>query len=99
MRTKGCALFDTSKILIREWGMVVKIVFSEKRLCSCCMKNHHVKVVEVKDKYPFNGLEVDYIAQYYYCDIAETLYVDEELWSINDVRIKEAYQKKAYSVS
>lgn len=34
-----------------------------------------------------------YEASYWYCDVAEELYMDEQQMRENDVRLKDAYQK------
>ena len=58
--------------------MDMKILKSEKRLCTCCMEEHEVKTVLVMDKATFKNTEVDYEACYLYCDLAKELYMDEK---------------------
>ena len=48
--------------------MDMKILKSEKRLCTCCMEEHEVKTVLVMDKATFKNTEVDYEA---YCHPAQ----------------------------
>ena len=55
--------------------MDMKIVKSEKRLCTCCMEEHEVKTVLVKESATFKNVKVSYDALYFYCDIAEELYM------------------------
>ena len=50
--------------------MDMKIIKKEKRLCTCCMEEHEVKTVLVKDRATFKNLKVDYDASYLYCDAA-----------------------------
>ncbi len=73
--------------------MKMKIVHSEKRVCSCCMEEHEVKAVLVSEESTFKGIKVEYEAAYMYCDAAEELYVDEQRMQENDIRLKDAYRK------
>ncbi len=73
--------------------MDMKIIKSEKRLCTCCMEEHEVKTVLVKDWMTFKNVKVAYDATYLYCDIAEELYMDEQQMQENDVLLKNAYRK------
>lgn len=73
--------------------MDMKIVGSEKRLCTCCMEEHEVKTVLVKEHTTFKNKQVEYDATYWYCDWAEELYMDERQMQDNDVRLKDAYRK------
>lgn len=45
--------------------MEMKIINSEKRLCTCCMEEHDVKTVLVREQSTFKGVEVNYDAVYY----------------------------------
>lgn len=74
--------------------MDMKIIKSEKRMCTCCMEEHEVKTVLVKEKATFKNIKVDYEASYLYCDIAEEVYMDEKQMQENDIRLKDAYRKK-----
>ena len=73
--------------------MDMKIIKSEKRLCSCCMEEHEVKTVLVMDHSVFKNRRVDYEALYQFCDLAEELYMDEQQMQENDMRMKDAYRK------
>lgn len=73
--------------------MNMKIVKREKRLCTCCMEEHEVKTVLVKEEATFKNVKIQYDASYLYCDIAEELYMDEQQMQENDVRLKDAYRK------
>lgn len=73
--------------------MDMKIIKSEKRLCTCCMEEHEVKTVLVRDQATFKNVKVTYDASYLYCDAAEELYMDEQQMQENDVRLKDAYRK------
>ena len=74
--------------------MDMKILKSEKCLCTCCMEEHEVKTVLVNEKSTFKSIEVDYEATYFYCELAEELYANEKQLQENDMRLKDAYRKK-----
>lgn len=74
--------------------MDMKIIRSEKRLCTCCMEEHEVKTVLIPEQATFKNKKVDYEAFYMYCDVAEELYMDEQQMQENDVRLKDAYRKE-----
>lgn len=74
--------------------MDMKIVKSEKRLCTCCMEEHEVKTVLVLEQATFKNVKVSYNASYLYCDAAEELYMDEQQLQENDVYLKDAYRKE-----
>ena len=73
--------------------MDMKIIKSEKRLCTCCMEEHEVKTVLAEDTATFKNVKVNYEAEYLYCDAAEELYMDEEQLQENDIRLKDAYRQ------
>jgi len=73
--------------------MDMKIIKSEKHLCTCCMEEHEVKTVLVKEQATFKNVKVDYEAVYLYCDAADELYMDEHQMQKNDIRLKDAYRK------
>ncbi|MDY2606746.1 MAG: DUF4065 domain-containing protein [Lachnospiraceae bacterium] len=74
--------------------MEMKIIKSEKRICSCCMEEHEVKTVLVMNHATFKNCTVDYEATYLFCELAEELYMDEQQMQDNDIRLKDAYRKK-----
>lgn len=73
--------------------MDMKIVKSEKRLCTCCMEEHEVKTVLIKESATFKNVKVYYDASYFYCDMAEELYMNEHQMQENDIHLKDAYRK------
>ena len=73
--------------------MDMKIIKSEKRLCTCCMEEHEVKTVLVLEHATFKKKQVEYMASYLFCDRAEELYMDEQQMQDNDVKLKDAYRK------
>lgn len=72
--------------------MDMKVISTEARLCTCCMEEHEVKTVLVKEKSTFKDRVVFYDAVYSYCDKAEELYASESQLSENDKRLKDAYR-------
>lgn len=73
--------------------MNMKIIKSEKKLCSCCMEEHEVKTVLIKEQVTFKNRQVEYEASYLFCDLAGELYMDERQMKDNDIRLKDAYRK------
>ncbi len=73
--------------------MDMTIIKSEKRLCTCCMEEHIVKTVILKEHTIFKNQNVSYDATYFYCDNANEYYMDEEQIQINDINMKDAYRK------
>ncbi len=74
--------------------MDMKIIKSEKRICSCCMEEHEVKTVLVMEQATFKNRTVDYEASYFFCELAEELYMDEQQMQDNNIKLKNAYRKK-----
>ncbi len=73
--------------------MDLKIIKSEKRLCTCCMEEHEVQTVLVKEEATFKNKKITYEASYLYCNIAKELYMDEQQMQENDIHLKDAYRK------
>ena len=73
--------------------MKMKILKTEKCLCTCCMEEHDVKTVCIRDKQIFKDAEVVYDACCMFCDTADELYMTEQQMSDNDIRMKDAYRR------
>ncbi|MBR1797587.1 MAG: DUF4065 domain-containing protein [Clostridiales bacterium] len=73
--------------------MRMKIIDSEKKLCSCCMEEHEVNIVKVKENTSYKGRDVTYDAFYTYCENADELYMDEQQIRENDIRLKDSYRE------
>lgn len=58
------------------------------------MEEHEVKIVLVKDQVTFKNSIVDYEALYFYCELAEELYMDEQQMQDNYARLQNAYSRK-----
>ena len=70
----------------------MKIMNTEKKLCTCCMEEHDVKTVLIHESNIFKGVPVDYDAEYFYCDRADETFADEQQISQNDIAMKNAYR-------
>ena len=73
--------------------MKMEIIKSEKGLCTCCMEEHEVKTVRIKERTIFKNVNVNYDATYLYCDLADELYANEDQLQENDIHLKDAYRK------
>lgn len=73
--------------------MIMKIINSEEHLCTCCMEKHEVKTVLIQATSTFKNVKVIYKAEYFYCDNAEELYMDEQQFQKNNISLKDAYRK------
>ena len=60
----------------------------EKKLCLCCMEEHEVRTVRVRERNSFKGVEVVYDATYEYCELADEYIATEEMLSANDKAMK-----------
>ena len=72
----------------------MKILKSENKLCTCCMEEHKVHMVEVDEENIFKGDKIKYNAIYEYCDIAEEFFETDNMITLNDISMKNAYRKK-----
>lgn len=72
--------------------MDMEIIKSKNCLCTCCMEEHEVKTVLVREQTTFKNVRVDYDAFYMYCDVADELYMNERQMQENDIRMKDAYR-------
>ena len=71
----------------------MELIQADKRLCTCCMEEHEVKRVRIVEHTCFKKIEVEYTAEYFLCDLAEELYMDENLIELNDMSMKDAYRR------
>lgn len=78
--------------------MNMKIIKSEKRICSCCMEEHEVKTVQVMEHATFKNRTVDYEVTYQFCDLAGELYMDGKQMRDNYTRLKEAYNAESLQI-
>lgn len=74
--------------------MNMKILKKEKRLCTCCMNEHEVQFVQMREQTTFKSKNITYNANYMYCDIADEYYVDEHQMQENDINLKNAYRRE-----
>ena len=69
-------------------------VKTEKKLCPCCMEEHEVQTVVVRENNVFKDVPVEYDAEYFYCDRANETYAEEPQIAQNDIAMKNAYREK-----
>lgn len=72
----------------------MKITGQEKMLCLACMEEHEVQRVIIMESNVFKEQQVEYPAEYFYCDQADEFYADERQISLNDIAMKNAYRVK-----
>ncbi len=63
-------------------------------ICPCCMEKHAIKKVHITETTIFKNATINYNAEYYYCEKADEFYEDEELFSANDIALKDSYRSK-----
>ena len=71
----------------------MQVIRRIKKLCLCCMEEHDVQFVRVQEYTHFKGVEVDYSAEYEYCENADEYIAEDEMISRNDMAMKDAYRK------
>lgn len=74
--------------------MDMKIIGVEKRLCTCCMEEHEVKTVLVREHATFQNVKVSYDASYMFCELADEFYMNEQQMQENDMNLKAAYRQR-----
>lgn len=74
--------------------MNMQIIKKEYKLCLCCMREHEVSTVKVPETNIFKGQQIEYTAVYEYCDAADELLAADEMITLNDIAMKDAYRKK-----
>lgn len=73
--------------------MSPKALESRLQICPCCMEEHEVKTVQIKESTAFKKLKVYYDALYQYCQNADEYFESEVQIQENDRRLKDAYRK------
>lgn len=71
---------------------MMNTIQTEYKVCTCCMEEHAVQHVIIKENTLFKGVSVDYDAHYFYCDRADEFYVNEEMLSDNDLSMKNEFR-------
>lgn len=74
--------------------MKMEVIHIEKRLCTCCMEEHEIKTIRMKEHTTFKNIPLDYQAVYFFCETADELYMNEEMLGKNDIAMKDAYRKE-----
>lgn len=73
----------------------MEVIRKEHKLCLCCMEEHDVLRVRLKEKNLFKGQEVEYDAVYEYCDKADKYMSSDAMISANYASLKKACREKA----
>ncbi|MCD8022271.1 MAG: hypothetical protein LUF30_04615 [Lachnospiraceae bacterium] len=74
--------------------MNANIISKKKMLCVCCMEEHEVTTVRMREHTVFKGTSIDYLSEAFYCDRADEYFMDERMLYENDIRKKEAFRRK-----
>ena len=72
----------------------MEIIKKEQKLCVCCMEDHEVLLVRVKEKNTFQEQELEYDVVYEYCNRADEYFATDEMLSENHIALRKAYRKK-----
>ena len=70
----------------------MRIIHTQRKLCTCCMEEHEVKTIAIREKNVFKGAPVEYDAMYFFCSRANETYADEQQIAQNDIAMKNAYR-------
>ena len=73
----------------------MKVISISNMQCPCCMNEHPIQAVLIREQNHFKNTDVEYEAEYYYCEQADAFYADERQLSSNDSALKDAYRKQA----
>mgnify|MGYP004702949699 CR=1 FL=1 len=69
------------------------IINSEKQFCIHCMEIHDIYIVETIENTIFKDQEVEFKAQYNYCENTESYTENETQIKLNDLKMKDAYRQ------
>ncbi len=72
----------------------MKVIDSIHKLCMCCMEEHEVKLVELKEQNVFKGVKVEYLTRLEYCDASGETHATEVMVEQNDLAMKDAYRRR-----
>lgn len=72
----------------------MKVLKIENMLCPCCMEEHTVQRIEKVESNIYKGIFVEYDTEYFYCDRADEIFMDEQQISFNDIAMKNAFREK-----
>ena len=61
------------------------------------MEKHEIAIVEAQETIMFQHQEINYLAQYCYCDNAQEFYETEDQMAANYIAMKNAYKEKIKS--
>ena len=64
----------------------------EHKLCMSCMEEHEVETVRIQEINLFKGEEIEYYAEYEYCNITNEFTSNEDMIKKNDISFKDSYR-------
>ena len=56
----------------------MEIINTQQKICPCCMEQHDVQTVTIRENNVFKGVSVEYKAEYNFCDKANEFYAEEK---------------------
>lgn len=71
-----------------------EIIKYRDMMCPCCMEEHEVQMIEVREQNIFKQIKVEYPARFFYCKKADEYYADETMLQENDISMKNAYRRE-----
>ena len=89
-----CYINDFEEKGLKRGNQVeMKILKSEKRLCTCCTEEHEVKTIVKEEQVKFKNRKVSFDSICSYCDREDEYYMDEVQMNDNDIAMKNAYRR------
>lgn len=70
----------------------MEVINRTRGICVSCMEEHEVLTVRVPEKSMFKGTWVNYVATYEYCENSEEFWETDEMISMNNIALKNAYR-------
>ena len=74
----------------------MEVIKKERKQCVCCMEEHEVATVRIKESNTFQGVKVEYYAIYEYCEAADEYIASDDMISANVRALKDAYEKSTH---
>ena len=74
----------------------MEVIKKERKQCVCCMEEHEVATVRMKESNTFQGVKVEYYAIYEYCEAADEYIASDDMISANVRALKDAYVKSTH---
>lgn len=90
-------LYRGNTIILSAKGRdaAVRRVEGKKKFCYLCMQEHEVETVELMEWREYKGEEINFLACYEYCPVANEYLETESMIRSNRSSMKEAYRRSA----